>query len=112
MDEIYQLINGVSGPVPHTTVFFTFACILGWWTKEIKATWIIMILWSIFAECLQSFYPTLFQFSLMDIGWNIIGSTVGIMVTQIALFVCSGWIETAEGWDEIRRNSNYGNYPW
>ena len=110
MNELIQLINNLSGPVPHMTLFFTLACILGWWTQEAIATLKLMIIWSIFAECLQIFYPAIFQFSLIDIGWNLIGSAVGIVAVQIALFICSDWIQRTESWNEIRRDMRHGNY--
>lgn len=110
MNELMNLITGVSGPVPHFTTFFTFACILGWWTKEFKSTMTIMIVWSIGAEVLQAFYPTIFDFDVIDIWWNISGSAAGLFVTQIALFLCSEWLVREKGWDEIRREVYYGNY--
>ncbi len=111
MNDLTDIIMNVSGPLPHFTVFFTFACILGWWTKEFKATMTIMIVWSIGAEVLQAFYPIVFDFDVLDIWWNISGSAGGLFATQVALFVCSGLlIQREKGWDEIRRKVGYGNY--
>jgi glycopeptide antibiotics resistance protein len=67
--------------------FFTFACILGWWTKEIKSTLIIMVIWSVGAECLQAYYPEIFDFDIKDMGWNVIGSVVGIAFSQLGGFI-------------------------
>lgn len=110
MDDLIQLVSGLSGPVPHMTMFFTLACIVGWWTKEVKATLTLMIVWSVGAECLQAYYPVVFDFAFEDIGWNVAGSAIGIFVTQVALFICGGWIQRSEGWNEIRREIYRGDY--
>ena len=110
MNDLIQIISNVSGPIPHMALFFTLACIVGWWTKEFKATMLLMIIWSIGAEGLQAYFPRAFDFDITDIWWNLCGSSLGLAVTSIALFLCSGWITREESWKSIRREGKYGNY--
>jgi hypothetical protein len=112
LNEILILMDGVSGPIPHMTIFFTFACILGLWTREIKSTLILMIIWSVAAECLQAYYPSLFSFELGDIGSNLIGSVLGIIFAQVGLFVSNtDLFVRVSGMGEVREKETLnGNY--
>ena len=110
MVELAKFLDGVSGPFPHIMLFLTIACMLSWWTKEIRATLILLVLMSIGGECLQLYFPRVFSFEFADIIWNITGSVIGVILTQIALFLCGGWIAREEGWTEIRKEMNHGDY--
>jgi len=110
MNELANMVAGVNGPFPHMMLFLTIACVLGWWTKEIVTTFIILIVLSIGAECLQMYFPRMFNFEFLDILWNIIGSLIGLTLVQLALFISSGWIAREKGWDEIRKEQQGGNF--
>lgn len=110
MNELVDIIYNMSGPIPHMLLFFTLACIIGWWTKELRATLTLMVIWSIGAECLQIYFPSVFDFDVTDIWWNLCGSLLGLGITSIALFLCSGFISREETWKEIRRENSHGNY--
>jgi hypothetical protein len=110
MYDLMEIIRTSSGPIPHIALFFTLACIVGWWTKEFRATLTLMIVWSIGAECLQIYFPIAFDFDVTDIWWNLCGSSLGLAVTSLALFLCSGWITREQTWNEIRRESRHGDY--
>lgn len=103
MDDLVQLINGLSGPIPHVALFFTLAFIVAWWTKEVRATVTLMIIWSIGAEVLQIHFPRSFDFEVTDILWNLCGSSLGLAATYVVSFLCSGWITRGETSNEIRK---------
>jgi glycopeptide antibiotics resistance protein len=110
MYDLMEIIRNSSGPIPHIALFFTLACIVGWWTKEFRATLTLMIIWSIGAEYLQIYFPIAFDFDVTDIWWNLCGSSLGLAVTSIALFLCSGWITREQTWNDIRREAGRGDY--
>ena len=112
MHELATFVMGLSGPVPHALFFGTIAVILGWWTKEVRATMMIMFILSIGGECLQLAWPDVFDFDVVDIWWNMVGSAGGIMLAQIGHFLTSElWFKREKGWDSIKGELNRGNYP-
>ena len=111
MNELAQLVLSVHGPIPHMCLFGTIACILGWWTKEVRATMLLMTAISVGGECLQLAWPDIFQFQFEDIMWNLIGSALGILLAQIGTFVSSElWMKREKDWDQIKGDVRRGNY--
>lgn len=111
MHEVATFVMGLSGPVPHALFFGTIAFIIGWFTKEIRATMILVIIISIGGECLQLAWPDQFDFDVTDIWWNMIGSAGGILLAQLGHLLSSElWIKREKGWDSIKGELDRGNY--
>jgi glycopeptide antibiotics resistance protein len=111
MHELTQLVATAHGPVPHMCLFGSIAFLVGWWTREIRATMMLMIVMSIGGECLQLAWPNLFQFQIMDVVWNIVGSVIGIFLAQVGHFIASElWLKREKDWSSIKGDFRRGNY--
>lgn len=111
MQEIIEIVMNASGPIPHMLLFGTIGCIIGWFTKEIRATMLLMTVMSVGGECLQLAWPGVFEFQFLDIVWNLIGSAVGIILSQLGHFLTSElWIKRERDWREIKGDLSRGNY--
>lgn len=110
MYDLAELIINLHGPIPHFCLFGTIAVCLSWWTRELRATIIFMVILSVAGETLQLAWPHLYGFSWYDIMWNVIGSVSGMFVAQVVRFLTSDlWFRREKDWDRIKGEVS-GNY--
>lgn len=110
-NELAQLVLSSSGPIPHMILFATIGAGIGWWTKEIRATMMLMVVMSAGGECLQLAWPNVFEFQYMDIVWNIVGSAIGILLAQFGHFISSElWYKREKDWRVIKGELTRGDY--